>query len=65
MILEQAKQAVAEAGSQRRYAMRIGLSPTALSFALRQKMALPKVLLDALGYERVETVGYRKKDGEI
>jgi hypothetical protein len=61
LIRKEAKQAIAKAGSLRRYARSIGLSASALSFAMRGKMSPPKALLDALGYERVTVVEYRRK----
>ena len=61
-IRQAAKKAVKEAGSQRKYGEKIGLSASALSLAFRGMLPWPNALLDALGIEREVTVGYRWKD---
>ena len=62
-LRKEARERVERAGSQLAYARKVGCAQSRLSDFLAGKCPPPGALLDALGYERVVSVGYRRKAG--
>lgn len=62
-IREMLRAAIAEAGNQRAAAVKLGVSVAYLNDVIKGRAAPGRLILEALGLERIETIVYRRKQG--